>query len=123
MSYWTYATARIAEHPLLGWGLDASRTFGPAIGLHPHNNAMQVWLELGVAGASLTALAWAIAFRRLSRDRRSLMTAATAGSGAVYLFFGAVIVGVWQEGWLALGALVCVVGTLGLAEEAAHDSL
>ena len=123
MSYWTYATARIAEHPLLGWGLDASRTFGPAIGLHPHNNAMQVWLELGVAGASLTALAWAIAFRRLSRDRRSLVTAATAGSGAVYLFFGAVSFGVWQEWWLALGALVCVVAVLGHAEEAAQASL
>jgi O-antigen ligase len=121
MGYWLYATARIAEHPLRGWGLDASRTFGPAIGLHPHNNAVQIWLELGVAGASLTALAWAIAWRRLSRERRSLVTAATAGSVAVYLFFGAVSFGVWQEWWLALGALACVIATLGHAEEAAAE--
>ena len=123
MAYWTYATARIAEHPLRGWGLDASRTFGPAIGLHPHDSALQIWLELGVLGASLTALAWALAFRRLSRDRRSLMTAAAAGSAAVYILFGAVSFGVWQERWLALGALVCVIAALGHGEEAAADNL
>jgi len=121
MGYWTYATARIAEHPLRGWGLDASRTFGPAIGLHPHDGALQVWLELGVLGAGLMALAWAVGFRRLARDRRSLVTAATAGSAAVYLFFGAVSFGVWQEWWLALGALVCVIAALGHAEEAAQE--
>ena len=123
MAYWTYATARIAEHPLRGWGLDASRTFGPAIGLHPHDSALQIWLELGVLGASLTALAWALAFRRLSRDRRSLMTAAASGSAAVYILFGAVSFGVWQEWWLALGALVCVIAALGHEEEAAADNL
>ena len=117
MGYWTYATARIAEHPLRGWGLDASRTFGPNIGLHPHNGAIQVWLELGVLGAGLVALAWAVGLRRLARDSRDLVTAATAGSAAVYLFFGAVSFGIWQEWWLAVGALVCIIATLGRAEE------
>ncbi len=118
MGYWTYATARIAEHPIRGWGLDASRTFGPAIGLHPHDAALQVWLELGVLGAGLMALAWAIAWRAVSRDERSLVAAATAGSAAVYIFFGAVSFGVWQEWWLALGALVVVIAALARAEEA-----
>jgi O-antigen ligase len=118
MGYWTYAVARIAEHPLRGWGLDASRTFGTAIGLHPHNGAIQAWLELGVLGAALMALAWAVGFRRLVRDERSLVSAAAAGSAAVYLFFGSVSFGVWQEWWLALGALVCVIAALGHAEEA-----
>jgi O-antigen ligase len=118
MGYWTFATARIAEHPLRGWGLDASRTFGAAIGLHPHNGAIQTWLELGVLGATLMALAWALAFRRLADDARSLVTAAAAASAAVYLFFGSVSFGVWQEWWLALGALVAVIAALGRAEEA-----
>ncbi|WP_293678692.1 O-antigen ligase [uncultured Phenylobacterium sp.] len=116
MAYWSYAVERIAEHPLRGWGLDASRTFGPAIGLHPHNGALQVWLELGVLGASLLALAWAIGLRRLAGDQRCLVSAAAAGSAAVYLFFGAVSFGVWQEWWLALGALVCTITALGHAE-------
>lgn len=118
MSYWTFATARISEHPLRGWGLDASRTFGPAIGLHPHNGPIQIWLELGVLGASLAAMTWAIVFRRLSDDTRSLLTAGAAGSAAVYLFFGAVSFGVWQEWWLALGTLALVIAALGRAEEA-----
>ncbi|WP_293908208.1 O-antigen ligase family protein [Phenylobacterium sp.] len=119
LSYWAYAMDRIAEHPWRGWGLDASRTFGTHIGLHPHDSALQVWLELGALGAVLAALAWAVLFRGLARDRRSLVTAAAAGSAAVYLFFGAVSFGIWQEWWLALGALVAVIAAMGSAQEAA----
>ncbi len=113
MGYWAFAMARIADHPWRGWGLDASRSFSPAIQLHPHNGALQIWLELGSIGAVLAALTWAFVFRRLARDERSLLTAATAGSASVYLFFGLVSFGVWQEWWLALAALVAVVATLG----------
>ena len=112
LDYWSYAIARIAEHPWRGWGLDASRTFSPHIQLHPHNAALQIWLELGALGAVLAALAWAFAFRRLARDDRSLSTAAAAGSSAVYLLFGMVSFGVWQEWWLALAALVAVIAAL-----------
>jgi len=119
VGYWTYAMQRIAEHPFRGWGLDASRAFSPHIQLHPHNGALQVWLELGLLGAVVAALAWAFAFRRLARDERSLVAAATAGSACVYLFFGLVSFGVWQEWWLALAALVAVIAALGDAEETA----
>jgi O-antigen ligase len=119
VGYWTYAMQRIAEHPFRGWGLDASRAFSPYIQLHPHNGALQVWLELGVAGAVAAALAWAFVFRRMARDERSLVAAATAGSACVYLFFGVVSFGVWQEWWLALAALVAVIAALGDDEEAA----
>lgn len=120
MGYWTYAMSRIAEHPIRGWGLDASRDFSPHIVLHPHNGAMQIWLELGLPGAMAAALAVAFAFRRLARDERSLVACATAGSAAVYLFFGVVSFGVWQEWWLALAAMVAVIAALGDAEEAAR---
>jgi O-antigen ligase len=114
VSYWGYAVERIAERPLAGWGLDASRAFSPHIQLHPHNGALQVWLELGLPGAVLLALVWAQTFRRLAREGRGLLAPATAGSAAVYLFFGLVSFGLWQEWWLALGALVAVIA--GLAE-------
>ena len=117
MGYWSYAIQRIAEHPFRGWGLDASRAFSPHIQLHPHNGAIQIWLELGLLGAVVTALAWAFAFRRLARDERSLVASATAGSAAVYLLFGVVSFGVWQEWWLALAALTALIAALGDAEE------
>jgi O-antigen ligase len=112
VSYWSYAVERIAERPLAGWGLDASRAFSPHIQLHPHNGALQVWLELGLPGAVLLALVWAQNYRRLGREGRRLVAPATAGSAAVYLFFGLVSFGVWQEWWLALGALVAVIAAL-----------
>ena len=118
MGYWAFAMGRIADHPWRGWGLDASRAFSPEIQLHPHNGALQIWLELGAAGAVLAALTWAFVFRRLARDERSALTAATAGSAAVYLFFGLVSFGVWQEWWLALAALVAVIAALGETQPA-----
>lgn len=119
VGYWTHAIERLAEHPWRGWGLEASRAFSPHIQLHPHNGPLQIWLELGVLGALAAALAWAFAFRRMARDERSLVAAATAGSAAVYLFIGAVSFGVWQEWWLALAALTAVIAALADAEEAA----
>lgn len=118
MGYWGYAIARIADHPWRGWGLDASRAFSPHIQLHPHNGPLQIWLELGAVGAVLTALVWAYVFRRIARDQRSLVAAGAAASTAVYLFFGLISFGVWQEWWLGLGALTAVVAALADAEDA-----
>ena len=118
MGYWAFTMGRIADHPWRGWGLDASRAFSPEIQLHPHTGALRMWLELGAVGAVLAALTWAFVFRRLARDERSLLTAGTAGSVAVYLFFGLVSFGVWQEWWLALAALVAVVAALAETQPA-----
>ena len=117
VGYWTYALERIAEKPLGGWGLDASRAFSPHIQLHPHNGPLQLWLELGLLGAVAAALVWVFAFRRLARDARSLVAAGTAGSAAVYLFFGAISFGVWQEWWLGLAAMTVIWSLVAAAPE------
>jgi O-antigen ligase len=115
VDYWLYAADRIADHPIRGWGLDASRAFGPHIQLHPHNGALQLWLELGLVGAAVGALVLAIAWRGLTRGKRDLISAGAGGSMAVYLLFGMISFGVWQEWWLALGAYVAVILALGRA--------
>jgi exopolysaccharide production protein ExoQ len=67
---WRFAADRIAERPLLGWGMDASRalpggeehfavlfpeahlpTDAQALPLHPHNAALQWQVELGIPGS------------------------------------------------------------------------
>lgn len=108
MDYWSYAVDWISDKPLRGWGLDASRMFGPGIRLHPHDAALQVWLELGVIGAAAATVFWVTIFHRL--ERRSADLGAVAGTAAAvsYLTFAAVSFGVWQEWWLALGALAVV---------------
>jgi len=112
VGYWNHAVDRIMARPFQGWGLDSSRDFSPQIVLHPHNGPLQIWLELGAVGAVLVALAWAAGFRMLSTERANLTAAGAAASAAVYVLFGLVSFGVWQEWWLALGGLVLVVHAL-----------
>jgi len=108
MDYWSNAVRLIAEHPIRGWGMEASRTFAPAIKLHPHDASLQVWLELGAVGALCVAAFWTAILMRLRRDRPDAAVAAGVASAAVYLLFAAVSFGVWQEWLVALGALAAV---------------
>jgi exopolysaccharide production protein ExoQ len=115
---WDFAARRIAERPLTGWGLHTSRVVPVApellkehaelMPLHPHNAALQAWLELGLPGAAafaalvVLALAWAT---RLAR-------AAQAGAVAVIvaaLGFGSLSFGLWQNWWLATLALAAAL--------------
>lgn len=114
LGYWSKAVEWIWARPLPGWGLDASRAFGPGIQLHPHNAPLQVWMELGLIGAVAAAIVWASIFSGLSRPVRTPPAAAAAAAATAYLVFGAVSFGVWQEWWLALGALTALACILVL---------
>ncbi|HZZ69589.1 MAG TPA: O-antigen ligase family protein [Phenylobacterium sp.] len=123
LGYWSHAIDWIRARPFLGWGLDASRMFGPGIKLHPHNNPLQVWMELGVVGAVLAAAFWVVVLSGLSRAKPSLAMAATAACAATYLLFG-VNFGVWQEWWLGLGAVVAMLAVMNApAAEPERSSL
>ncbi|MCR5879883.1 O-antigen ligase [Phenylobacterium sp. J367] len=109
VGYWTHAADWIGDHPLRGWGLEASREFSPGIVLHPHNGPLQAWLELGAVGALMAAAIWWLALSRLNRPKADLVAAAATASAAVYLLFGGINFGLWQEWWLACAALVAVI--------------
>jgi O-antigen ligase len=130
---WDFVIDRIAERPLLGWGMEASRAIrghrdspppealarfgldGPAtpgwiagaqlLPLHPHNGALQLRLELGWPGVLLAALLAAA----LALACRNAVAVAVLAAGAVtaMLSFGA-----WQEWWVGaeLLALAAVAG-------------
>jgi O-antigen ligase len=112
MSYWSHTIDWIWEHPFRGWGLDASRAMGPGISLHPHNAALQIWLELGVVGAIAAAAFWGLSLVRLSRETPSQAMTGVAGSVAAFLLFAWINFGAWQEWWLALGAFVPVISAM-----------
>jgi exopolysaccharide production protein ExoQ len=108
---WSFAGDRIAERPLTGWGLDASRAIPggddpirpgePWMPLHPHNAALQVWLELGVPGAVLFALLVALVWGALARAEWPPLFAAAAGASLTIAFVGCFATyGIWQEWWL-----------------------
>jgi len=114
---WSFAGDRISERPVLGWGLDASRSIPggkdeirPAqswLPLHPHDSALQLWLELGAPGAALFALFAGLLWLRLGEAAWPRLYAAAAGGS---LFAASAVAfsgwGIWQEWWL---------GTLSLA--------
>jgi exopolysaccharide production protein ExoQ len=108
---WSFAGDRIAERPLIGWGLDASRAIPggddpirpgePWMPLHPHNAALQVWLELGAPGAVLFALLIALVWHALARAEWPRLFAAAAGASLTIAFVGCFgTYGIWQEWWL-----------------------
>lgn len=118
---WAFASARIMERPIWGWGFEASRSFTDQqqhldgvifanIPLHTHSGSMQIWLEFGAIGALLVALAVLLAarcaMRALGNDRLACAGAAAAASAAMIHFN--VSYGAWQEWWLAALASTAV---------------
>ena len=111
---WKVVIDGIQAHPLRGWGLDASRVLPKPVSLHPHDGALQIWFELGSIGVALTAVFWVWLLWTLTRvqARDRALAAAGAATIGVYLTIGALSFGVWQEWWLALGALAIGVFSL-----------
>ena len=69
--------------------------------LHPHNAALQVWLELGAPGAALFALLAAAFWGALARVEWPPMFAAAAGASLTIAFIDCFATyGIWQEWWL-----------------------
>ncbi len=109
---WPYTGEQINIHPLVGWGLDASRSFaadqfelhGFSLGYliqHPHNVGLQIWLETGLIGALLLSISIALFGIRISGMQilSRMQGAAIAGSAIVFLVFFSFTYGAWQE-WL-----------------------
>ena len=113
MEIWWRAADRALETPLLGQGIDASRSLVPMgetsqfetltsslLPLHPHNAFLQVWLELGVLGAALAlAVTLFVLFgtRRLERaDQPYALASFMAALGMVSTAYG-----IWQAWWMA----------------------
>jgi O-antigen ligase len=132
LEIWSFVGGRIAERPLLGWGLDSSRAIpggteltpeGRAwLPLHPHNVPLQLWLELGVPGAALLALfaAWIwLAIGRVRWPRP--YAAAAAGSLAAGFTIALGAYGAWEEWWIASEfiAAFLIIATARLLPESA----
>lgn len=116
---WQFAVDRYFEHPLLGWGMDASRQLpgGSAsipdvegaefMPLHPHNGFLQIWLELGVAGAlCLAAFLAGLAQHQIATlARQPARLGLAVATTAAYLLQGLLSFGVWQSWWLSTALL------------------
>ena len=115
-----FVLGRIAERPLLGWGLGTSRVLPGGrdhvpdpnlnnhefLPLHPHNGVLEVWVELGAAGAlGFAAIIWLVltAIGRRSADRGT--AAALAAAATAYMTIGLFAYSIWSSWWIATGIL------------------
>ena len=105
LGIWRFAADRVAEHPWRGWGMDAARSFGEPIPLHPHDAAIQLWLELGLPGACLVTALWLSLLGRVASHEDRLRKAGAAAGMTAWLAIGAVSFGLWQPWWLSVGVL------------------
>jgi O-antigen ligase len=124
LDVWRFTSTQVMGHPFVGWGLDSSRAWPNHIPMHPHDAALQLWLETGAIGVALAALFWAWMFVQIDvfvvEDR--VCAAVMAATAAAYLTIGAISFGVWQEWWLALGAFALAVCALLLKDRRAQPA-
>jgi len=109
---WFFVAERIAERPVLGWGLNAARSMPGGkdliqpgverLPLHPHNGVLQLWLELGGVGAALgAAIAVLATLHATSAARDAATRIAMASALAAALTVIGVGYGLWQGWWMA----------------------
>jgi exopolysaccharide production protein ExoQ len=138
---WEFSVERIRERPLLGWGLGNSRimpgshetakegslaTIGglELMPLHPHNAALQLWLELGLPGVLLGIAFVACMARAIGRLRShpveqglmvALVAAITVNAASGY--------NLWHTWWMTFIWLAAVFTIAALPSEPATRSL
>ncbi|WP_120496316.1 O-antigen ligase [Kiloniella sp. EL199] len=119
---WDFVSSQILENPVIGWGFDSARDYpnrgvenyvhtepngniraleGRIISLHPHNFALQVWLELGFIGAILVSVIIWIVFGYLKS--RQLSERIEIQAMLVSTFIIALLgYGIWQNRWFVM---------------------
>lgn len=142
---WHFVSERIAEKPVLGWGIDASRFIkggneqieltlpdgtkfrhasGNKLPLHPHSGPMQIWLELGLPGVVFAAI-FLLGLARLiaapannvyARETKIGVAMASA-SAATAISLACISFGLWQNWWQASFWLAAVLVTLALRHQ------
>lgn len=132
---WSFVSDRIAEHPLIGWGMNASKTVPHAhdkiwignneayverLPLHPHNLSLQTWLELGLPGLILLIVAEGLIIHRILASAVHRTSVALAlGQFTAALTFASLSYGLWQAWWIATLWIAASLSVAMLRDESA----
>ena len=120
VAIWQKSAYHISQNPIIGYGFDTSRSlyqsdskanrvfipdvpektwlaYVEPIPLHPHNLVLQIWLELGLVGASLLAIILSIIVRSINLVENDWLKVATAyGILTSSLVVAVIGFGAWQ---------------------------
>jgi O-antigen ligase len=122
---WRYIFGKIREHPIMGHGFDAVRTFSDKhsirgfddraiVSLHPHNAGLQIWVELGLVGIAILLTALYLSHKLVARTRvvRTPYAIALCGIAAAAIVNASLTFGVWQDWWWA--AIILSISAVAL---------
>lgn len=122
-----FVLGKIGEHPLAGFGFDSSRSIPggqktaiegqSVLPLHPHNGILQVWLELGVAGAIIAAAIVLLVLRRLATFAPRGPAAMANATFAAFMTIAVISFGIWQNWWLMLAWMAATLAVLAARAE------
>lgn len=114
---WDYAAEQAYKKPIFGWGFNSSRNYPvlesdyvdggrSPLPLHPHNNTLQVWLELGAVGLVMFAAFLSLTLLRIAETSSGAYIMAIYTSLFVnYFVIGQTGYGIWQNWWVASGLI------------------
>lgn len=134
---WEFVGKEISQNIILGNGLGTSRLIGiketielpnqlivGVIPLHPHNNPLQIWLELGFIGASIYSFLWIFLISLGTKLRRqSYLIGAGSCSSIVTIFvISNLSFGVFQAWWMATIGLVLFVIIVTCKEDFSEEN-
>ncbi len=136
LEIWNFVAAKIMERPLYGFGIEATRVLefetqqiyhDDNTVLHPHNFALQIWIEFGAIGAIFFAAFLGDILRRirhLPQAARRVCLPMLAGC----LLVASTAYGFWQGWWLGAFALMfcyaaIIVSLLRLSEDSQSAEL
>jgi O-antigen ligase len=116
---WNYVVKFFLEHKYIGFGLESSRyisnTFADYVlhkeaswsllPLHPHNNILQILLELGITGALLAAYMIVHIFAKIKELDNTYLQAVGLSIFIQYFIIGMISYSIWQQWWIATAAM------------------
>ncbi len=112
---WDAVAQVVLRQPLTGYGVESTRLMKnlPIKGIfwpekviaHPHNAALQIWVDMGVGGAAILAIAF-VALLMACRHLKRQEAAATQTLILMVFCIFQVSHGMWQSWWLGLLGLV-----------------
>jgi hypothetical protein len=113
---WSYVKEKIIEKPMLGHGFFSSRNIAnehlittnktnyQLISLHPHNNILQIWLELGLIGLTIFFVFIKFLLKKIYLIDKYNHKVATVSLISFFQIFiiGHLSYGFWQSWWLSI---------------------
>lgn len=129
-----YAAKQALKKPLFGWGFNSARNYPvekkdyvdggrSPLPLHPHNNTLQIWLELGIAGLIIFSGFLFTAIRTINKyNDQPFALAALTGLFANYFLIGQTGYGIWQNWWVTGGIIAAWFMFLSMKKKNSKES-